>query len=114
MGPLPSKVISNTGDMSTGVGQAVEGLTTQSKSQGKRAKTGVKRKADEMNFDAEDVTDVTNDTWALKKTAKKVKKTELNHYAYINPFIPEPSLTIAEHEAHSHTLSQAHHVKTLQ
>jgi hypothetical protein len=56
-----------------------------------------KRKADYANLDAPDTRNESN----LKKTTKKTKKKEIEPLTFINPFIPEPSLTVAEHEAHS-------------
>jgi hypothetical protein len=72
----------------------------------KRDVVGRKRKADLANLDAPD----TRNGSDLKKTVKKTKKKEIEPLTFINPFIPEPSLTVAEHEAHSRALSQIPHV----
>jgi hypothetical protein len=57
------------------------------------------------------VADATNNVSVSKKTTKRAKKTESDHRTYINPFVSEPSLTVAEHKAHSHALSQAQHIE---
>ena len=76
-----------------------EGSAVKTKSKGKEGGVRGKRKFDDTEFDKPDV----------KKNEKRTKKIEAEQCTYINPFIPEPSLTVAEHEAHSHALSQAQH-----
>jgi hypothetical protein len=44
--------------------------------------------------------------FGVKKNEKRMKKIESEQCMYMNPFITEPSLTVAEHKAHSHALSK--------
>jgi hypothetical protein len=97
-------------DASAGACHVAEGRLTKVKGKEKKNEVGAKRKADEMKFDEQDASDATGDASSSKKTGKRARKKESEHRAYINPFIPEPSLTVAEHEAHSQALSQAQRV----
>ena len=83
-----------------------EGSAAQTKSKGKEGGVHGKRKFDDTEFDKPDAR---KDMFSVKKNEKRTKKIEAEQRTYINPFIPEPSLTVAEHEAHSHALSQAQH-----
>jgi hypothetical protein len=90
-------------DASAGARHVAEIRLTRVKGKEKKNEVGAKRKADEMKFDEQDAS-------SAEKTGKRARKKESEHRAYINPFIPEPSLTVAEHEAHSQALSQAQRV----
>ena len=83
-----------------------EGSAAQTKSKGKEGGVCGKRKFDDTEFDKPDAR---KDMFSVKKNEKRTKKIEAEQRTYINPFIPEPSLTVAKHEAHSHALSQAQH-----
>jgi hypothetical protein len=86
-----------------------EGSTAKTTSKGKEGGVQGKRKLDDAEFDEPDAADVRKDMFNVKKNEKRTKKIEAEQHTYINPFIPEPSLTVAEHEAHLHALSQAQH-----
>ncbi|KIM78594.1 hypothetical protein PILCRDRAFT_11061 [Piloderma croceum F 1598] len=88
---------------------APEDSTAKTKSKGKEGDVRGKRKLDDAEFDEPDAADERKDMFSVKKNEKRTKKIEPEQRTYMNPFIPEPSLTVAEHEAHSHALSHAKH-----
>jgi hypothetical protein len=70
-----------------------------------------KRKVDAM-FDEIDAPDATTGASCSKMGVKRAKKADQKPKTYMNPFIPQPSLTVAEHEAHSRVLSETDRLPT--
>ena len=85
----------------TPVGVA-EGSAGKTESKGKN---GVKRKLDDIKLDEPDAPGAMKNTFGSKKNEKRTKKTELKQSMYMNPFLPEPPLSVAGHEAHSRALT---------
>ena len=111
---LPSRCLTRShmqsdATQNTPIGGA-ERSTVKTVSKGKNNNgLGVKRKLEDAKLeDKPDAPDVTKSTIG-SKNEKRAKKTELRQSTYINPFLPEPSLSVAHHEAHSHALTQTPH-----
>jgi hypothetical protein len=88
--------------------EVLVGPATNAKAKEKRDVRG-KRKVDDAKFDDLDAPETRNET-SSKKTVKRTKKKQPEPPTYINPFIPEPSLSVAGHEAHSRALSKARYI----
>ena len=74
------------------------------------ANIGEKRKFINAKLDEPDEGDgVHKDVFGSKQNKQQTKKREAGDRTYMNPFIPEPSMSVAQHEAHSHVLAQAPH-----
>jgi len=97
-----------TGNVSSDTHRAPEDPVPKPQSKDKGREAGGKRKIGDVEVD-ENAPRATKDA-SGSKTAKRKKYPEPETRTYINPFVPEPSLTVAEHEAHSRALSQAQHI----
>jgi hypothetical protein len=89
-----------------------EGSTTKAKSNGKNSDDKGKRKLDDTGFDELDAADGIKDG-SGSNIEKRTKKAQPEPRTYMNPFIPKPSLTVAEHEAHSRAIAETPRLATL-
>lgn len=91
-----------------------EDFTTKAKSKGQYSGVGEKRKFVDAKLDEPDERDgAQKDVFGSKQNEQRTKKREAGDRTYMNPFIPEPSISVAQHEAHSHVLAQASHTAVL-
>jgi hypothetical protein len=85
--------------------EGAESSVVKTTSKGKNNGLEVKRKVDDAKLDKPDAPDATKNEFG----SKRAKKIEVKQSTYINPFLSEPSLPVAQHEAHSHALTQTPH-----